>query len=103
MSYVDGFMNGTDMFLGNGSGAALDAYASSPTFAGRIRDAVRRILYTFCNTSAAMNGLSADSAVVEFMPWWQVLLTAGIAVCAVAGGLSVVLAVFSLVKDRRTC
>ena len=50
-----------------------------------------------------MNGLSADSAVVEFMPWWQVLLTAGIAVCAVAGGLSVVLAVFSLVKDRRTC
>ena len=101
MSYVDGFMNGTDMFLGNGSATALNAFASSPTFANRIRDAVHRILYTYANYSAAMNGMTPTTVIVKLTPWWQSMLTAGIAVFAVLGGLSAVLTALSVVNKQK--
>ena len=101
MSYLDGFMNGTDMFLGSGSASALDAYRSSPTFANRIRDAVHRILYTYSNYSAAMNGMTPTAIIVRLTPWWQTTLTAALAVFAVLGGLSAILMAFSIVQNKK--
>lgn len=75
MTYVDGFANGTDLFLGSGSTTALADYKSSAYFAKRMRDAAHHVLYTICNYSAAMNGISSSTKVISITPWWKNLLT----------------------------
>lgn len=74
MTYLDGFMNGTDLFLGAGSETALDAYKNSPTFANKIRESVHRILYVIGNYSAAMNGVSSSLEIKTVTPWWKLTL-----------------------------
>ena len=74
MTYLDGFMNGTDLFLGAGGETALDAYKNSPTFANKIRESAHRILYVIGNYSAAMNGVSSSLEIKTITPWWQLTL-----------------------------
>lgn len=90
MTYVDGFMNGTDLYLGAGSETALDAYRDSPTFASMIRESAHRLLYAIGNFSAAMNGVSSSLRIVPITPWWGVtlrVLTGLVAVMLVVSGV----------------
>ena len=88
MTYDDGIMNGTDTYLGAGDEYALSDYAYSIPFRLRVRESCHRVLYTICNYSAAMNGLSASSKIVPITPWWQTALYVGIASAAVLTAIS---------------
>lgn len=101
MTYLDGFMNGTDAYLGAGSATALDEYKSSPTFANMIRESSHRILYVVCNYSSAMNGLSSSDRVVEITPWWGVTLIAVEAVFGVLTGGAAVMLALSFLYERK--
>lgn len=83
MTYVDGFMNGTDLYLGAGSETALDAYKDNATFANMIRESAHRLLYAIGNFSAAMNGVSSLLRIEPITPWWGVTLWVLIGVAAV--------------------
>lgn len=74
MTFDDGIMAGTDIYLGSGSKTALKPYKTSLTFKNKVRDATHRILYVQVNYSCAMNGLSANSKIVNITPWWDTLL-----------------------------
>lgn len=74
MVYSDGFMNGSDLFLGSGSEKALDAYRNSPTFANRIRESSKRILYSIVNHSRAMNGIESNTKIDYIKPWYLTLV-----------------------------
>ena len=102
MTYVDGFMNGTDLFLGSGSSTALDAYASSPTFATKVRESVRRYVFIIANYSAAMNGLSSSSQIVKVSPWWQTLIVTCIVSFSVLSAAALVMMTVSYVKESGT-
>lgn len=82
MTYDDGIMNGTDLYLGAGNEYALSDYAYSIPFRLRVREACHRVLYVIANYSAAMNGFSASSMVIQITPWWQVALYSVIGVSA---------------------
>lgn len=102
MTYLDGFMNGTDLFLdGSGSEQALDSYAKNATFANKVRDAVHRYLYVVSHYSAAMNGMTSSSKVVKAIPWWQALLIAFVVIFFVLSAISIVFMVLSYLKKRK--
>lgn len=101
MTYVDGFMNGTDLYLGSGSETALDEYKSSVTFANRIRESAHRLLYVLSNYSAVMNGVSSSLRFVAVTPWWQMTIYALMGVGA-AGFLGFgLLLLFTIRKGKR--
>lgn len=72
MTYQDGFMNGTNLFLGAGNESKLDSFKNSAAFANKMRDSAHRILYVICNYSYAMNGYKAGDKVSVSAPWWKV-------------------------------
>ena len=101
MTYYDGIMNGTNLYDGTGTESSLDSYRTSARFANNLRESCRRILYVVCNFSAGMNGYSANTRQIPYMPWWQGMLIAldviaGVAVLASAG-----LYVTALVLERK--
>lgn len=83
MTYDDGIMNGTDLYLATGDEYALSDYAYSIPFRKRVREACHRVLYVITNYSAAMNGISASSQIINITPGWQIALYVLIAVFAV--------------------
>ena len=83
MTYQDGTLNGTNLFMGSGSENALDAYKSSATVARRLRDSSHHILYAVANTSAAMNGITPDMTIGATTWWWRTAITAAAVVMAV--------------------
>ncbi len=72
MTYQDGIISGTDLYLG--AGEDLSALASNAAFAQRLREACHNILYTIVNRSYAMNGLGVETIVSTVTPWWQTVL-----------------------------
>ncbi len=101
MTYYDGIMNGTNLYDGTGTESSLDSYRTSARFANNLRESCHRILYVVCNFSAGMNGYSANTRQIPYMPWWQGMLIAldviaGVAVLASAG-----LYVTALVLERK--
>lgn len=83
MNYQDGIARGTDLFLGSGSKTALAQYKNNVDFCVRMREASHRILYTVCNYSAAMNGITPNTTIASSGWWWQTLLVSVIVVLAV--------------------
>ena len=81
MTWQDGVINGTDLFLGEAS--ALTEYKDNAAFAQRLREAAHHILYTVVNQSAAMNGLGVESVVLTVTPWWQSALNISLIVLGV--------------------
>lgn len=90
MTFDDGIMNGTDLFLGAGDEYSLSDYAYSIPFRLRVREACHRVLYVIANYSASMNGLKATTKVILITPWWQVALYSTIGVFAVLTAAGVV-------------
>lgn len=80
---------GTDIYDGAGNPlnhnrkTELGAYKNDPYVMTKLREACQHIIYAVAN-SAAMNGVSTDSTVVNITPWWQ---TALISVTVVFGVL----------------
>ncbi|MDD2957085.1 MAG: glycoside hydrolase family 3 N-terminal domain-containing protein [Lachnospiraceae bacterium] len=101
MTYVDGFMNGTDLYLGSGSESALNEYKASATFANRIRESVHRILYVLSNYSAVMNGISTSQQFVNITPWWQTVIYALIGVSGAGTVGFGALVVLCIMKKRK--
>lgn len=100
MTYQDGVTGGTDCWLGNGSGEALDAFRGNAVFAQDMRESCHRILYAVANYSAAMNGITPDTMVNRSMPWWQTTIIAAISVAAVLTAVFGAMYVYCIVRDR---
>ena len=101
MTYQDGSLNGTNLFMGSGSENALDAYKSSATFAQRLRDSSHHILYAVANQSAAMNGITPDMTIGATTWWWRTALTAGIIALGVLTCGSAVMWVLTERKKKK--
>jgi beta-glucosidase len=95
--------SGTDLYDGNNNhkrDTQLNAYSKDAYVVSCMRQAAQRILYVVAN-SAAMNGISVSSEIVEVMPWWQITLigvTVGVGVLA-AG--SAALLVLNIQKNKK--
>jgi len=98
MTYQDGVLNGTDLYLGSGSETALDAFSSSPAYAQAMRTACHRILYAVANYSCAMNGIAPESNIAAASWWWK---TAIIAIWGVLLGLTVITGALYLLPDKK--
>lgn len=103
MTY-DAFIYGTDLFLDpNGSGSALNSYASSITMRNKVREAVHRYLYTVANYSAAMNGYSPDTKNVRVLNWWQSLLIAFVVIFFILSIAALIMTVLAYLKANGIC
>lgn len=102
MTFDDGFVNGTDLFLGSGTKTTLKEYKSSLTFKNIVRRAVHRLLYVIVNCSCAMNGIASDTIIIAVTPWWDTML---VSVSAASGGLAalsfLLCVVFRLIPSRK--
>jgi beta-glucosidase len=73
-----GVLNGTDCWDSSKdtwTNELLNMYADDPDIVAAARESTHRILYTVAN-SAAMNGLSSDTKIVQVTPWWQIAIYA---------------------------
>lgn len=98
MNYEDGLSNGTNLFLATGSETALSAYKDNATMCQRIRESSHRILYSVCNYSRAMNGMTPETGVSTSMEWWRILI---LAVDGIFGVLTVSSAVMYLFSRKE--
>ncbi|MCD8308532.1 MAG: glycoside hydrolase family 3 C-terminal domain-containing protein [Clostridia bacterium] len=101
MTYQDGVPAGTDVYLKNGSSTDLDSFKSNATYCQAMRESCHRILYTVCNYSAAMNGISPDTSVGSKTEWWRTtLIAAEISTAVLTAGFGAMY-VLSLAYERR--
>ncbi|MBQ9482246.1 MAG: glycoside hydrolase family 3 C-terminal domain-containing protein [Clostridia bacterium] len=101
MTYDDGYMNGTDCFLGMGSPNELDKWANSVTFNNMLRDSAHRVLYVTANYSSAMNGISEYTRFVKKTPLWQAAVYTVLGVFAGLTAVSVSLFAASMIIDAK--
>ncbi|WP_417802381.1 glycoside hydrolase family 3 N-terminal domain-containing protein, partial [Thermophilibacter provencensis] len=86
-----GVLAGTDMWDSSATQWTDDLnqlYAEDPSIVSAMRESSHRILYTVANSSA-MNGIDADTRIVEVTPWWQIALPALVVVILVLAVLSI--------------
>lgn len=101
MDIWDGLAAGTDLWLCAGMNVwDIDGYASNPTVMNLLRNASKNILYTVANSNA-MNGLSANSAVVSITPLWQKWLYGFDAAVAVISILGIYMITKGLLKAKK--
>lgn len=101
MNYQDGIARGTDLFLGSGSKTALSQYKNDVNYCVRMREASHRILYTVCNYSAAMNGITPNTTIAASGWWWQTLLISVIAVLAVLTSAATAMYLLCIYKEKK--
>ena len=65
-----------------------------------MREAIHRLLYNFAN-SAAMNGLTSSSRIVDVPTWYQIALLVVIIVSAVVFAVAAVFYTLSLLSSRK--
>ena len=77
---IDGLLNGTTMWLSTSANKysygllTSDQYRNDPVIVNALVEAAHRMLYG-ATRSAAMNGISVNTKIVEVTPWWQTALT----------------------------
>ncbi|MBQ7243803.1 MAG: glycoside hydrolase family 3 C-terminal domain-containing protein [Bacilli bacterium] len=104
MVYDDGFMNGTDCFLDKGTykEGMTSAMRSSPTFNLKLRESMKRLLYTVANYSAAMDGFSNSTRLVAVVVPWQVGLKAFSVVSGIGfGALALIVVAYQIMKRLK--
>ena len=69
ITYYDGFMNGTDLFLGAGQETSLDEFSTDEAFKEAMATCVKRHIYVTANFVAVDLG-----EVTEVVPFWRVAL-----------------------------
>ena len=76
---------------------------SSPSapVARALRESSHRILYTVLH-SRGMDGISANTRIVQVTPWWQTALSAVQIVCAVLSAACVILLVMDMLPKKQT-
>lgn len=94
MTYDDGFMNGTNLFMTNAD--ELKEYKDNAAICEKIRESSHRILYTICNKSRAMT----TSDIKEITPWWETLLNTLVITSGIVGSLSLGLYIYCLVSKN---
>lgn len=68
-----GLLAGTDSWDSSATQWTEDLikkYQGDPVITTAMRESTKRILYTVANSNA-MNGISAETRIVEVMPWWK--------------------------------
>lgn len=92
---------GSDLILCPNAGAfAIDGYEKSATTMTALREAAHRVLYAFADSSV-MNGMSADTTVVEVTPTWQkALIAVDVVGVIVLAGACVFLTMFAMKKKK---
>jgi len=92
---VSGLAGGTDLWLNTNTELwSLKEYENNPTVMNNVRKATHNIIYAIANSNA-MNGISADSQVVEITPWWQMTLY-------VVSGIVWAISLFVIVRTTLT-
>jgi beta-glucosidase len=105
MHFTTSLSSGTNAYCldeTNQSGTALCAYLREQKdgyIAKCLRDSAKWNLYNLAN-SIAMNGLSKESHIVNYTPWWQPATTALLSVFAVAEAGCLVFYLLSLRKGK---
>ena len=103
-SYItieEGLVAGLDLMLNTNADLwKIDGYDKNPTVMTNVRRAAKNILFTVVN-SAAMNGISIYSEVLDVMPPWQIALTVVDVVVWTGGAAAVFFITFSLIRARK--
>jgi len=72
----------------------------TPTVQNNLQRAAKNVVYAITNSNA-MNGLSADSKLIEIMPLWKKALIALDIVVGALAAFVILLLTFRLVKQRN--
>ena len=99
MVFDDGFMGGTNLFMGSPND--LKDYKDNAAFCEMVRDSAKRILYTVTNKSRARNGIKGDSVIKEITPWWETTLNVCVSVFGVLGALALAATITSEVLSKK--
>ena len=95
---------GTSTFCTSGTGFAKYLQGVDITkdykLMSNMREAIHRLLYNFAN-SAAMNGLTSSSRIVDVPTWYQIALLVVIIVSAVVFAVAAVFYTLSLLSSRK--
>lgn len=101
MTYDDGIMAGTNIYLGAGSKTTLKQYKSSITFRNKMRESTHRILYVLANYSCIMNGVSPTTKIIPITPWWDILLVTLLSISGVVMVASFGMIIFIQIKKPK--
>jgi beta-glucosidase len=100
MDYRLGVLAGQDYWCGQkGNMGTLDGTENDPAIATAVHDAVKNVVYSVTRTNAMNMG---NATVVKITPWWQVVLYAATAVCAVFTAGSVCMLIRSKKKKENS-
>ena len=101
MTFQDGILYGTNVFLSSGTKNSLDEFKNSPTIAQRMRETCHRVLYNMANYSSSMNGISSDTSIGATSWWWRTALIAAEVVFGVLAAGAAVMYGLSLTKAKK--
>lgn len=101
VSIYGGLYAGNDQLLNTNEGFfSLEDAKDNPTILNLMREATHRVLYSAIN-SAGMNGVSADTKVVQLVPAWQAMLWTATGVISAGIVLWGILLVVSMKKRAK--
>ncbi|MBP5307721.1 MAG: glycoside hydrolase family 3 C-terminal domain-containing protein [Clostridia bacterium] len=101
MTLLDGIMAGTDLWFNGADDFNLNAYKNNAAVVSAMRESAHRILYVTANYSAAMNGWSSDTKIVNVTPWWQKTINAVVIISGILTALTAGLYVTSYVLEFK--
>lgn len=76
-------------------------YKDDPNVVSAMREAAEHILYTVANSNA-INGVSANTQVIEIRPWWKNAIVAADVVFGILAAGSVIMLVKTIKKGKQT-
>ena len=99
--HISGLAGGTDLWLNTNTNLwSLKEYEDNPTVMNHVRNACHNIIYAVANSNA-VNGLSADTQIVEITPWWQTALYALSAIVWLISAVVIVRTTLRLKKQKK--
>ncbi len=97
---AEGLIAGNDVWMSRGSKTLLDDFKNNATVMLALRESCHRVLYTQLH-SAAINGITVNTKMIQVTPWWEALLKFLTATSAVAATLALVMAVASVLLNGK--
>ena len=97
---AEGLIAGNDVWMSRGSKTLLDDFKNNATVMLALREACHRVLYTQLH-SAAINGITVNTKMIQVTPWWESLLNFITVTSAVVAALALVMAVASVLLNGK--
>lgn len=102
MDVLLGVLAGSDIwdYSGDAWEKMLKANKTDSELVNAMRDSCKRIMYTVVN-SCAMNGITAETDIVEITPWWKITLVALDVTFGVLMLASAAMFVLTILKNKK--